>query len=105
MCIFPHLMKLFCGFHKVLIAESLVASHTVLCLLLKAALFLNLQAPIQQLADKFSGYFVPFIIIISTATLAAWIAIGFMHFDIVLKHFPVSIMFWYEYIPSFCLNY
>ncbi|XP_041870148.1 copper-transporting ATPase 2 isoform X2 [Corvus kubaryi] len=46
------------------------------------------KAPIQQLADKFSGYFVPFIIIISTVTLIAWTTIGFVNFDIIKKYFP-----------------
>lgn len=48
------------------------------------------QAPIQQFADKLSGYFVPFIVFVSVATLAAWLIIGAFDFDIVAKYFPVS---------------
>lgn len=48
------------------------------------------QAPIQQFADKLSGYFVPFIVFVSMATLAAWLIIGTLDFDIVAKYFPVS---------------
>ncbi|XP_060774722.1 copper-transporting ATPase 2 [Neoarius graeffei] len=45
------------------------------------------KAPIQQFADKLSGYFVPFIVFVSMATLAAWLIIGIFDFDIVAKHF------------------
>lgn len=48
------------------------------------------QAPIQQLADRLSGYFVPFIVIISMLTVVAWLIIGFLDFDVVAKYFPVS---------------
>uniref|UniRef100_A0A8C0SWQ2 Copper-transporting ATPase 1 n=2 Tax=Canis lupus familiaris TaxID=9615 RepID=A0A8C0SWQ2_CANLF len=46
------------------------------------------KAPIQQFADKLSGYFVPFIVIISIATLLVWIIIGFLNFEIVETYFP-----------------
>ncbi|XP_036295753.1 copper-transporting ATPase 1 [Pipistrellus kuhlii] len=45
------------------------------------------KAPIQQFADKLSGYFVPFIVIISIATLLVWIIIGFVNFQVVETYF------------------
>ncbi|XP_019958417.2 copper-transporting ATPase 1 [Paralichthys olivaceus] len=46
------------------------------------------KAPIQQYADKISGYFVPFIVGISLLTLVAWIIIGFLDFSLVEMYFP-----------------
>ncbi|XP_061535850.1 copper-transporting ATPase 2 [Phycodurus eques] len=46
------------------------------------------KAPIQQFADRLSGYFVPFIIVVSLLTLMAWLSVGFVNFDIVRENFP-----------------
>ncbi|XP_051986771.1 copper-transporting ATPase 2-like [Xyrauchen texanus] len=46
------------------------------------------KAPIQQLADKLSSYFVPFIVVVSALVAVLWLIIGFMDFNIVAQYFP-----------------
>uniref|UniRef100_H3CZ42 Copper-transporting ATPase 2 n=1 Tax=Tetraodon nigroviridis TaxID=99883 RepID=H3CZ42_TETNG len=46
------------------------------------------KAPIQKLADRLGGLFVPFILVVSLLTLAAWLLVGFSHFHLVEQHFP-----------------
>lgn len=71
------------------VGDSLVNKPVKIQIFVKP-LVIFVQAPIQQFADRLSGYFVPFIILVSLLTLVAWLAVGFVDFDIVRENFPVG---------------
>lgn len=52
-----------------------------------------LQAPIQQLADRISGIFVPIVLFGSLITLGTWLAIGFFDYSLIDHNYDVSSCF------------
>ena len=77
-----------CFFNKMLNRSTFLKQVGTIFVLvsLSCASDLTSKAPIQQIADKISGYFVPLILSLSVMTLAIWLTIGFVNIEIIPRY-------------------
>lgn len=62
-----------------------------------------LQAPIQHLADRIAGYFVPTVVSLSIFTAAVWLAIGFSDIYEIKADFMVRNLYYPVYIRQYII--
>ena len=77
---------------NLLIEASHVGADTTLAQIIKMVEEAQTsKAPIQQLADRISGVFVPVVISLSLLTLTVWLTIGFADFSVIKHNYDIKL--------------
>lgn len=60
------------------------------CTCIGMCIYSSIQAPIQAVADKIAGYFVPIVCSLSFLTALSWVIVGYVNIKRINPHFVVS---------------